>query len=184
MCLLLLASYSCKKSVLPNPDPSLKLSFSADTIVFDTVFTSLGSATHQLKIYNKNGDDLKISSVKLSGGEASSFRLNLDGEMSTEFYDKVIPAGDSLFSFLRVTINPNDLNTPFVVEDELEFITNGNTQTIKLLAWGQNANYIIGDKVTGAIIGKYTIVADSLQTTVWTSERPYMAGPSSTATAP
>ena len=110
------------------------------------------------------------------GGDASPFRINLDGEHATEFYDKIIPAKDSLYTFLRVTINPNDLNTPFVVEDELEFITNGNTQSIKLLAWGQNANYIVADKTVtlGGVVYPYHIVADSLQTTVWTSERPYV----------
>ena len=170
------AGYSCKKNNQINPDSSLKLSFSADTVLFDTVFTSLGSATHQLRIYNTNEDDLKISSIRLLGGESSPYRFNLDGENDTEFYDKVIPAGDSLFSFLRVTINPNDLNTPFVVEDELEFITNGNTQIVKLLAWGQNANYIVADKVVtlGNVRYPYHIVADSLQTTVWTKERPYV----------
>ena len=165
---------SCKKNSQINPDSNLKLSFSADTVLFDTVFTSLGSTTHELKIYNRHSDDLKISSIRLVGGERSSFRLNLDGENATEFYDKIIPAEDSLFSFLRVTINPNDLNSPFVVEDELEFVTNGNTQVVKLQAWGQNANYIVGDKVSGSIQGKYKIVADSLQTTVWTNERPYV----------
>ena len=174
--LFLLAGHSCKKNSQINPDSSLKLEFSADTVLFDTVFTSLGSATHELKIYNKHSDDLKISSIRLVGGESSPFRFNLDGESATEIYDKVIPAEDSLFSFLRVTINPNDLNSPFVVEDELEFITNGNTQTIKLLAWGQNANYIVADKVVtlGGTPYPYHIVADSLQTTVWTKERPYV----------
>ena len=172
--LFLLAFASCRKENQINPDSNLKLTFSADTVLFDTVFTSLGSATHQLKIYNPYSDDLKISSIRLVGGEASPFRFNLDGENATEFYDKIIPANDSLFSFLRVTINPTEANTPFVVEDELEFVTNGNTQRIKLLAWGQNAIYIVGDKVTNAIAGKYKIVADSLQTTVWTPERPYV----------
>ena len=172
--IFLLAGYSCKKNSTINPDSNLKLEFSADTVIFDTVFTSLGSATHELMVYNRYGDDLKISSIRLVQGDASPFRFNLDGESATEIYDKVIPAEDSLFSFLRVTINPNDLNTPFVVEDELEFVTNGNTQTIKLLAWGQNANYIVGDKVTSALKGKYTIVADSLETTVWTNELPYV----------
>ena len=174
--LFLLAGYSCKKSNQINPDSSLKLEFSADTVLFDTVFTSLGSATHELRIYNTHSDDLKISSIRLVGGDSSPFRFNLDGESAIEFYDKTIPANDSLFSFLRVTINPNDLNTPFVVEDELEFITNDNTQTIKLLAWGQNANYIVADKVVtlGGVKYPYHIVADSLQTTVWTKERPYV----------
>ena len=172
----LFAGASCKKNNQINPDSSLKLEFSTDTVLFDTVFTSLGSATHELRIYNTHSDDLKISSIRLVGGESSPFRFNLDGESNTEFYDKVIPANDSLFSFMRVTINPNDLNTPFVVEDELEFITNGNTQTIKLLAWGQNANYIVADKTVnlGGVIYPYHIVADSLQTTVWTKERPYV----------
>lgn len=174
--IFLLAITSCKKNGQINPDSNLKLEFSADTVLFDTVFTSLGSATHELRIYNRHSDDLKISSIRLIGGESSPFRLNVDGENSIEIYDKIIPAEDSLFSFLRVTINPNDLNTPFIVEDELEFITNGNTQTIKLLAWGQNANYIVADKSVnlGGVIYPYHIVADSLETTVWTSERPYV----------
>ncbi len=174
--IFLLAGYSCKKNSTINPDSNLKLEFSADTVLFDTVFTSLGSATHELRIYNTHSDDLKISSIRLIGGDNSPFRFNLDGESATEIYDKIIPANDSLFSFLRVTINPNDLNTPFIIEDELEFITNGNTQTIKLLAWGQNANYIVADKVVniGGTPYPYHIVADSLQTTVWTSERPYV----------
>ena len=174
--MFLLLGYSCKKNSQINPDSNLKLAFSADTVLFDTVFTSLGSTTHELRIYNKYGDDLKISSIRLMGGENSPYRFNLDGENSTEFYDKIIPANDSLFSFLRVTINPNDLNTPFVVEDELEFVTNGNTQIIKLLAWGQNANYIVADKLVtlGDVPYHYHIVADSLQTTVWTKEKPYV----------
>ena len=174
--LLLLVGQACRKINPISDDPSKKLEFSADTVLFDTVFTTLGSATHQLRVYNTNNEDLKISSIRLIGGESSPFRINLDGDNNTEFYDKVIPAKDSLFTFLRVTINPNDLNTPFIVEDELEFVTNGNTQTIKLLAWGQNANYIVADKVVniGGVPYPYHIVADSLETTVWTSERPYV----------
>ena len=177
--ILILLAFSfpaCKKDHAISNDPNLKLVFSVDTVLFDTVFTSLGSATHQLMIFNQSDSDLNISSIRLAGGENSPYRFNLDGENGMEFYDKVIPAGDSLFSFLRVTINPNDLNSPFVVEDELEFITNGNTQTIKLLAWGQNANYIVADKVVniGGEPYHYHIVADSLETTIWTSERPYV----------
>ena len=136
---LSLLAMSCRKEPKPSNDPSLELAFSTDTITFDTVFTTLGSATRSLTIYNNSSDYLNISSVRLVGGESSPFRFNLDGEAGIEFYDKQIPAKDSLFAFLRVTINPNDLTTPFVVEDELEFATNGNTQTIKLVAWGQNA---------------------------------------------
>ena len=59
-----LGGYSCKKSSQINPDSGLKLAFSADTVIFDTVFTYLGSATHELMIYNQHSDDLKISSTQ------------------------------------------------------------------------------------------------------------------------
>ena len=173
---LFVTGQACRKINPISTDTSLKLEFSSDTVIFDTVFTTLGSSTHQLRIYNRNSDDLKISSIRLIGGKTSPFRVNLDGDNDIEFYDKVIPGNDSLFTFLRVTIDPNDLNAPFVVEDELEFVTNGNTQTIKLLAWGQNAIYIVADKVVNidGVPYPYHIVADSLETTVWTAERPYV----------
>lgn len=164
---------ACKRPPQFGTDENLKLDFSTDTLLFDTVFTSLGSSTHRLMVYNRNLDNLKISSVRLQGGEQSPFRLNLDGIAGVEFYDKEIYAGDSLFAFLNVTINPNDSNSPFVIEDEITFVTNGNTQNIKLMAWGQNANYIIADRVIAGY-PKFKIVADSLETTYWTSERPYV----------
>ena len=69
--LLLCIGNACKKEHSINPDSSLKLEFSEDTILFDTVFTSLGSATHELRIYNRHSDDLKISSIRLKGGDSS-----------------------------------------------------------------------------------------------------------------
>ena len=69
--IFLLADYSCKKNSTINPDSHLKLEFSADTVIFDTVFTSLGSATHELMVYNRHSDDLKISSIRLLGISSS-----------------------------------------------------------------------------------------------------------------
>lgn len=166
-------STGCNKERIPSNDPKLKLAFSNDSVLFDTVFTSLGSATRRLMLYNTHDEMLNISSVRLYGGENSPFRLNFDGEAGSEFYNKNIPGHDSLFSFLRVTINPNDNNSPFIVEDSMEFITNGNRQIVHLVAYGQNANYIIADRVIGTF-PKFKIVADSLETTVWTNERPYV----------
>jgi hypothetical protein len=171
--IVMILTVSCKKDNKFNTESNLKLLFSADTVMFDTVFSSLGSSTRQLMIYNPFEDNLKISSVKLLGGESSPFRLNLDGAAGVEFYDKEIPANDSLFTFLRVTIDPTDVNNPFVVEDELVFSTNGNTQSIKLLAYGQNVNYIVADRTIQGY-PKFKIVADSLQTTYWTNEKPYV----------
>ena len=164
---------SCRKENILSTDPSHKLVFSTDAVLFDTVFTTIGSSTHQLKVYNNYQEDLNISEIRLMGGEQSRFKLNLDGEAGVLFHDKIVPANDSLFAFLNVTIDPSNANTPFVVEDSLMFITNGNTQMIKLVAWGQNARYIVADRVLSGF-PKFKIIADSLETTHWTNELPYV----------
>ena len=164
---------SCRKVNTISTDPSHKLEFSADTVLFDTVFTTLGSSTHQLKVYNNYQEDLNITEIRLMGGEQSRFKVNFDGEVGTVFYDKVIPANDSLYTFLNVTIDPSDVTTPFVVEDSMMFITNGNTQMVKLVAWGQNARYIVADREINGF-PPFKIIADSLETTHWTNELPYV----------
>lgn len=171
--LFLTVFVACRKEPIISTDPSHKLVFSADTVMFDTVFTTLGSSTHQLKIYNTYTEDLNITEVRLMGGSQSRFKLNFDGEAGTEFHDKVVPANDSVFSFLNVTIDPNDSNSPFIVEDSLLFVTNGNTQMVKLVAYGQNARYIVADRhIEG--FPAFKIIADSLETTYWTNELPYV----------
>ena len=170
---VLLLFSACRKENTISTNPQHKLVFSTDTVMFDTVFTTLGSSTHELKIYNTYEEDLNISELRLMGGEQSRFKLNFDGEPGTEFHDKIVPAHDSLFSFLNVTIDPTDGAMPFVVEDSLMFVTNGNTQMVKLVAWGQNAHYIVADRqITG--FPKFKIVADSLETTHWYNDLPYV----------
>jgi len=140
LALSLVLVYSCRKKDVISTDPSLQLEFSNDSIIFDTVFTSLGSATHRLMIYNRSNSKLSISNIQLEGGASSKFRLNLDGESGSSFSNIELDGGDSLFMFAKVTINPKEgFNTPFVVEDQVHFLTNGNEQNVKLVAWGQNA---------------------------------------------
>lgn len=164
---------SCRKDRLFSDDSSLKLSFSTDTITFDTVFTTIGSSTRLLMIYNDNEENLKINSIRLAGGNNSQFAINIDGESGYDFSDMEIYAKDSLFAFIRVTVNPNNLNNPFFVEDQLIFETNGNKQIINLTAYGQNAIYIVADKYQAGY-PRYKIVADSLQVVRWTAEKPYV----------
>ena len=164
---------SCKKEDVVNHDSSLKLGFSTDSVIFDTVFTTVGSVTKRLMIYNKSDNKLNISNINLTGGPSSAYRINLDGEPGSSFSDVEINGNDSLYLFVRVTINPQDNNNPYVVEDELTFFTNGNEQHVKLIAWGQDAHYIVADTYS-SVFPKYKIVADSLETVHWTNERPYV----------
>ncbi len=164
---------ACRKEDNISNDPDLKLGFSNDSVIFDTVFTSIGTSSRRLMIYNSSNKALKISSVDLNGGSQSVFRLNIDGSAGTSFSDLEIQANDSLFVFVRATIDPQNQNNPFVVEDELVFMTNGNEQKVKLVAWGQDAVYILADQYIAGFPA-FKIVADSLESVHWTAEKPYV----------
>lgn len=135
-------STGCKKDTLFSTDA---LEFSMDTVVFDTVFTTVGSATRRFKVYNRSNRPVKISTVHLLGGDDSPFRFNFDGLSGNSFEDITIPRNDSLFGFVEVTLDPSGQNLPLIVEDEIEFVTNNKTQNIVLAAWGQDAYFHYND---------------------------------------
>jgi len=132
--------FSCRKDEITT-NPNSKLNFSTDTLLFDTVFTTLSSTTKRLKIYNRNSDKIIISSISIEKGANSQFRINVDGVSGNSHTNVEIDGNDSLFIFLEVTIDPNSILSPFVVDDKIIFNTNGNKQSVQLLAWGQNAHY-------------------------------------------
>ncbi|KAF0196076.1 MAG: hypothetical protein FD166_2561 [Bacteroidetes bacterium] len=146
--IIVFLSASCTKEEPIDKDPGLKLEFSGDTVFFDTVFTSVGTATQIFKVFNPSKDRIIISSIELARGEASPFRFNIDGIASTRITDLEIAGNDSVFVFVKVTIDPGQANAPLVQNDSIVFITNNNRQDVKLLAWGQDAyfyrNGIIG----------------------------------------
>lgn len=131
-------SISCEKESFKVDDGGVKLEFSTDTLIFDTVFTTVGTTTRIVTVYNRSSDNLKLSTVTLSGGVASHFRMNVDGDTSLVARDIEIEAGDSIFIFVQANINPTDATMPFVVEDAIVF---SNGQRVALTAWGRNAIY-------------------------------------------
>jgi hypothetical protein len=141
--------------------PNHRLSFSTDTVSFDTVFTTVGSMTSYFMIYNHNEEALKIEKIVLAGGSSSNFRINVDGRKGDLFGDIPIWKEDSLYVMVEVTIDPNDENTPFVIYDSIVFITNGIVQSVLLEAYGQNAHILRG----GTTFAKDTML---------TSEKPYL----------
>ena len=136
--LFLLTFTNCgKKQFLSKKN----LSFSVDTVVFDTVFTTIGSTTKQFKIYNNENRTVNIEEIELVGGESSPFRMNVDGIKGTKITDIDLEGKDSLFVFVEVTLNVNAQNLPMIVEDSIRFRTNGVDQYVKLAVWGQDAYF-------------------------------------------
>lgn len=155
---LVLAAPSCSKK-----DKFLtsggEVTFSSDTLMFDTVFTAQGSATRSIRIYNKQKDKIKISSIRLRKGANSPYRLNINGQEGKQVNDVEIAGNDSVWVFAAITIDPTDANKPFVVDDDLVVTLNGTEFSIPFIAFGQNAYYIVDSVLT---------------TQTWKNDKPYV----------
>jgi hypothetical protein len=141
---------SCKKdSFITSGDA--RIATSVDSLKYDTVFTSIGSITQSFKISNLNNQKLLLSKVKLMGGSASAFKININGLPSSEISDVEIASEDSIYVFVTANINPNTANLPFVVRDSIQIIFNGNNRFVQLEAFGQNANFLRNRIIKGNI---------------------------------
>ena len=133
--------FSCRKdSFITSPDATLFTN--TDTLSFDTVFTTVGSITESFKIFNGNAQKLRISSVKLSGGSSSPFKMNVDGVASSQVDNVEINQNDSIYVFVQVNVNPSSATLPFILSDSIEINYNGNKKWVQLEAYGQNAIFL------------------------------------------
>jgi hypothetical protein len=155
----LLFVFSCRKDSFINT-PDAAVTITADTIKYDTVFPTAGSVTRQFKIINENKQKLLIGSVKLMGGAGSAYKMNVDGNATSEASNIEIAANDSIYVFVQVNVNPNAANLPFVIRDSIQVNYNGNKRMVQLEAWGQNAHFLRNKQV----------VADE----TWTNDIPYV----------
>lgn len=140
--------FSCSNEDDFSSSSGLLLTFSSDVVSFDTVFTTIGSATRQFKIYNKSSNSLVIESIELMNAGKSGFRMNIDGEKGAKLANVEILKKDSLFGFVEVTVNPLDVNTPVLIRDSIKFTTNGNVQYLYLEAVGQDVHIWKKEAVT------------------------------------
>jgi hypothetical protein len=160
VCLLLVAGLmACKKdSLITSADA--RLITSADTLKFDTVFTTVGSITQSFKIINGNNQRLRLDKVKLMGGSGSAYKINIDGTTGPEVNNIELAANDSIYVFASVFINPSTVNLPFIVSDSILVEYNGNRRFVQLQAFGQNANFLRNQTVTGNML--------------WNNAKPYV----------
>jgi len=167
--LLVVLIYSCREPIISD-DPSLLLEFHndrikdehglIDTLLFDTLLVEFGSVTKYFKVVNPHNSAVNISTIQLMGGDNSQFRINVDGVPGNTAADVLIEPKDSIYVFAEVTVDPNDINTPFIVEDSIQFNLNGNEQYVKLLAYGQNAHFYEADTLD--------------ENTDWRDDKPYV----------
>lgn len=171
---------SCRKDKLIS-DAGAKLDFSQDSVLFDTVFTQIGSTTKLFTVRNKNKGTINISTLRLARGSASFYRLNVDGVSGKSFTDIEIPANDSIYIFVEVTIDPafDPSVSPFIYRDSILFETNGNNQDVDLVSFGQNAYYhmptskILFSSTSALYYGLDTNVVGPA-TVTWKNDKPHL----------
>ncbi len=170
--LTILGFMSCIKPDEFTTDSNAGVEFSLDTLTFDTVFTARGSATRLFKIYNPNDKFIRINRIWLEEGQESPFRLNVDGIPGSDLTDIEVPPNDSVYVFMEVTVDPDQpvSVSPFVIEDQVHFMTNGQMRSIQLEAWGQNANYV-PDQFHN---GKQALFTCDMNEWVWDDPKPYV----------
>lgn len=174
---LIVCFSSCKKDkLLTNPDAQVQ--FSADSVLFDTVFAQAGSATRQIRVINTYSQKINISSIYLEKGNGTAFIVNVDGASGKSFTDVEILAHDSIYIFIQVYVNPTLSNTPVIIDDNLVFSVNGNSQKVHLEAWGQDAYYHTPTNAIYSSSGTYlaysTISAGTNTTVTWTNDKPHI----------
>ena len=156
--IFILLIIACKKDNFSGSFNDIELS--ADTLKFDTVFTSAGSVTQFFLIKNKNSKSLLIDNIQLMGGTASVYKMNVDGLPGTRFNKLEIEGNDSLYVFVSVNVDPNTNRLPFIIRDSIQIQSNGKTIFQQLEAWGQNARYIRAQYIT--------------ENTTWNKDLPYV----------
>ncbi|NNG10563.1 MAG: hypothetical protein HKM92_10345, partial [Arenibacter sp.] len=105
------------------------MEFSKDTVLLDTVFTSIGSSTYTLKVYNRSDEDINIPTIELKQGDQSKYRLNVDGEAGYHFMNTPLFAHDSLYIFIEVTYHIQEQDPQeFLYSDAIQFDNQNHLQ--------------------------------------------------------
>lgn len=167
----LLMAQSCVKERFIRDDGA-GVNFGLDTLRFDTVFTRVGSATRQFKVYNPHSLPIILDRIELAAGDQSRFRFNIDGLLGPVAEDVEIGANDSIYVFVEVTVDPDQplSVSPFVIEEQLLFRVNGLEQKVYLEAWGQNANYIPSRFGKNGV----ALLSCDFNQIVWNDPKPYV----------
>lgn len=140
LCIAIISISSCRKDFSTSFSTG-SLEFSKDTVFLDTIFTNIGSATYNLKVYNRSNNAITIPAISLEKGTSSRYRLNVDGLPGKEFSAIDILAKDSLFVFIETTVDILAETNPLYT-DKILFDNGENQQHVDLVTLVEDANFI------------------------------------------
>ena len=141
--LLISVLMACEDDDNFSSSSGLRLTFEMDTLKMDTVFSRSASSTYRFWVYNDNTEGLRLSSVRLSKGNQTGFRVNVDGSYldnsnGSQVNNLEIRRKDSILVFVELTPFDARQLEPRLVEDDLVFsLESGTIQKVNLqaMAW-------------------------------------------------
>lgn len=139
---------SCRSDFETIPSTG-NLEFSRDTVFLDTIFANIGSATYNLKVYNRTNNDISIPLIRLGRGEESGYRLNVDGLPGKSFEDIEILARDSIFIFIETTLGTEEIpdhENRLLYTDKIIFGEHTNLQEVPLVTLVKDAVFLFPKK--------------------------------------
>ena len=121
--------------------PGNRLTFSEDTVRFDTLFSTVPSSTQTFWVHNESSDGIRIVTARLERSNQSGYRVNVDGTyLDPVGSDFEVRKGDSLLVFVEVTTRENHADEPQLVEDNLIFtLESGAQQRVNLRTYSWDA---------------------------------------------
>lgn len=166
LALIPLLHAACRKEA-ESFTTSVTLEFSADTVFLDTVFTTIGSSTRLLKVYNPTNEPVMIQNIRLAKSN-SHYRLNINGTPSNNLSNVELLEKDSLYIFIETTVDV--LGAPeLLYTDSILFTTRGKVQDVDLVTLAKDAYFhlptgIIQDIPYGVLPCNET----------WTNDKPHV----------
>lgn len=161
------------------------LEFSKDTIYLDTVFTNTSSSTRSFKVYNRSSQHISIPAVRLQSGDASNYRLNVNGVPGKQFENVSILPRDSIYIFVEVTADANNLADP-IYTDKILFDEGDRQQEVELVTLVQDAHFLYPKRDANGVKESIEIGIDENGDPIevvgfylegdikWTSDKPYV----------
>lgn len=173
---LIVSAGSCRKEQ-EFSRRQVDLRLSSDTIFLDTVFTNVGSSTRTLRVSNPTNEDLYIDRIYLAKGNASYYRLNVNGIPGKDLKDVELLANDSITILIEVTADVANAGE-LLYTDSIVFNTLGNIQDVDLVTLTKDAHFyyptnalIIPQPPFPDIVIPYSVLDCN---TVWAADKPHV----------
>jgi hypothetical protein len=149
---------SCKDDDFTS-NSSYRLTLSADTVSFDTVFTTVLNPIKKLLIYNNTPENVKIESLNLIS-EHNYFRINVNGQSGNSFHNIELRSNDSLYIFIQVLVAELGQDAPILIKDSIVVQYNNNQQKVILETHGQDVH-----------LYRQTVITENES---WINDKPYL----------